>query len=68
DKMYGRDPGAYLAFVKELLTEEQKAKLHLPYQALHAAKVEFKWRGSNWVFEAPPEQYFEEFHLGMESI
>jgi 23S rRNA pseudouridine1911/1915/1917 synthase len=68
DKMYGLDPTAYLAFVKDLLTPEQKTLLHLPYQALHATRVEFNWRGKAWSFSAPPEVDFEAFHEGFEQL
>src|SRR5439155_1198872 len=45
DKLYGLDEGMYLDFVKGRLTHEQRKKLILPHQALHAEEVEFQWRG-----------------------
>ncbi|HKQ37373.1 MAG TPA: RluA family pseudouridine synthase [Verrucomicrobiae bacterium] len=57
DKMYGLDENMYLDFVKYRLTEEQKRKLILPYQALHAASLGFEGR----TFRAEPEPWFKGF-------
>lgn len=61
DKLYGGDEELYLAFVQERLTSEQKAKLILPWQALHAQSVDFEWRNHHFHFECEPEPWFKEF-------
>ncbi len=61
DKMYGGDEDLYLSFVKERLSEEQKQKLILPHQALHARSVQFNWRGKWLDFSCEPEKWFTEF-------
>ena len=61
DKMYGADPGAYLAFVQDRLTDAQRAALMLPNHALHAERLCLTWRGETRVFAAPPEDAFQEF-------
>ena len=57
DKMYGLDTNMYLDFVKYRLTEEQKRKLILPHQALHAASLVIEGR----TFRAEPEEWFRSF-------
>ena len=57
DKLYGLDQNMYLDFVKYRLTEEQKRKLILPHQALHAAALTIQSR----TFEARPEAWFTDF-------
>ena len=57
DKLYGLDENMYLDFVKYRLTDEQKRKLILPHQALHAASVTFESR----TFRARPETWFTNF-------
>lgn len=64
DKIYGGDPGLYLALVENRLTDEQRARLLLPHQALHAARLQFQWRGQDYDFSAPPENDFTEFMKG----
>jgi 23S rRNA pseudouridine1911/1915/1917 synthase len=61
DKIYGGDELIYLSFVEGKLTEEQKQRLILPNQALHAAEVSFTWRNELTVFRAQPEPSFQEF-------
>jgi len=61
DKLYGGDEDLYLAFVQSRLTAEQRKKLILPNQALHAAQVRFTWRGRETVFRAEPETWFTDF-------
>ena len=61
DKLYGGDEDLYLAFVEERLTGEQRRRLILSNQALHASAVRFVWRGRETVFEAEPEKEFNEF-------
>ena len=64
DKIYGGDEQCYLHFVVGRLSEEQSAFLILPYQALHAEQVSFKWRSEEWMFETEPEPWFVEFSAG----
>ena len=61
DKLYGGDEDLYLALVEDRLTPEQRARLILPYHALHASEVRFEWRGREAVFRAAPEAWFTEF-------
>ncbi len=61
DKLYGHDEDAYLALVQNRLSSDQKRKLILPNQALHARRVSFKWRGQEWSFTAEPEEDFLQF-------
>ncbi|MBI3876033.1 MAG: RluA family pseudouridine synthase [Verrucomicrobia bacterium] len=61
DKLYGGDEMLYLDFVKERLTEEQRCRLILENQALHARAVRFAWRERPWEFIAEPEPWFAEF-------
>ena len=46
------------------LTAEQRARLILPCQALHAAALRFTWRGRDWEFHAEPEKWFTDFIAG----
>jgi len=61
DKLYGGDPDLYLALVERRLTDEQRRRLRLPTHALHAARLQFAWRGQNYDFTAAPEPAFREF-------
>lgn len=61
DKIYGGDEDLYLALVEDRLTPEQRRRLILPHQALHASLVSFVWRGKEWAFRAEPEAWFGEF-------
>ena len=61
DKLYGADRDAYLAFVKDRLTEEQRAALMLENHALHAASLCLTWRGAPLRFAAPPDAAFQQF-------
>ncbi|RME94497.1 MAG: RNA pseudouridine synthase [Verrucomicrobia bacterium] len=61
DKLYGPDERLYLAFVKERLSPEDRRRLLLPHQALHAGELEFPWENGSACFTAPPEQWFEDF-------
>ena len=62
DKIYGSDEDMYLALVEDRLTDEQRRKLILPNQALHAWKLRFTWRASEVEFNCEPEKWFAEFH------
>jgi len=64
DKLYGGDEGMYLALVQGRLTEEHRARLLLPHQALHAAAVRWLWRGRPMEFSCPAEAWFVEFVAG----
>ncbi len=64
DKLYGGDERLYLDFVLRQLTVEQRARLILPCQALHAARLGFHWRGQDWEFRAEPEAWFNDFVAG----
>lgn len=61
DKLYGGDEDLYLALVQNRLTAAQREKLILPNHALHAARLQFVWRGQNYDFSSPPEPWFGEF-------
>jgi len=61
DKLYGGDEDLYLALVENRLTEEQRARLILPNQALHASKLCFNWRGAGRIFEAALDARFAAF-------
>lgn len=64
DKIYGGDERLYLDFVTGRLTVAQRARLLLPFHALHAAELVFTWRGRDWHFRAPPEPWFNDFLAG----
>jgi len=61
DKLYGGDEDLYLALVEDRLTDEQRARLILPHQALHASALRFVWRGRPMEFSCAPEPWFSEF-------
>jgi len=61
DKLYGGDEDLYLALVENRLTPEQRARLILPNQALHARAVRFVWRGRPREFSCAPEPWFCDF-------
>ena len=64
DKLYGGDESLYLEFVHRRLTDEQKGRLLLPCQALHAGRLWFPWEGVERGFEATPEPWFTAFMRG----
>jgi 23S rRNA pseudouridine1911/1915/1917 synthase len=64
DKLYGGDPDCYLALVQNRLTDHQRAHLILPWQALHAARLQFNWRDRPCDFTTPPEPWFTQFPEG----
>ena len=55
DKIYGGDESCYCAFLDSALSTEQRASLILPYQALHAWRLEIPWKGSNLQVTALPD-------------
>jgi len=61
DKLYGGDEDHYLALVEDRLTPEQRARLILPHQALHARALRFTWRGQPMEFSCEPEPWFTGF-------
>jgi len=61
DKLYGHDEDCYLALVENRLTDEQRAKLMLPFHALHAAAVRFTLNDKRFEFEAGPDAGFRRF-------
>ncbi len=61
DKIYGGDEDLYLALVEGRLDEEQKRRLILPHQALHASALRFDWRGERVGFLCEPEGWFRAF-------
>ncbi len=66
DKIYGGDERVYLDFVSGRLTEAQRARLLLPFHALHAAGLTFTWQDREWRFAALPEPWFSDFLAGEE--
>ncbi|HKI70691.1 MAG TPA: RNA pseudouridine synthase, partial [Verrucomicrobiae bacterium] len=61
DKLYGSDEQLYLAFVKNQLTQEQRIRLILENQALHARAVRFAWRAQPMEFCCEPDAWYKEF-------
>jgi len=61
DKLYGGNEQIYLSFVKGCLTPTDRADLLLPYQALHAKRLQFQWDEREVIYDAVPELWFQEF-------
>ncbi len=53
DKIYGRDPQAFVNFVAGELSAQARAGLILERQALHAWRLEFPWAGAQMNAEVP---------------
>ena len=55
DKLYGRDPGIFLRFCQDAMTDEDRRALRLPRQALHAVSLKFRHPRNGFAvqFEAP---------------
>jgi 23S rRNA pseudouridine1911/1915/1917 synthase len=53
DKIYGPDARLYLDFIDRGWSEELKARLHLPRQALHCAEIDLGPAGLPFRFRAP---------------
>ena len=53
DKIYGPDAQLFLDFIERGWTAELQARLELPRQALHAARIEFELEGGKLAFDAP---------------
>lgn len=64
EKLYGGDEDLYLAFVQRRLAREQKDRLQLPNQALHAWRLWLPWEGTELEFKSPPEPEFQAFLRG----
>ncbi len=61
DKIYGADEQIYLRLVTGALTAADRAQLILSNHALHAARLEFRWRDHDWKFCAEPSEEFRNF-------
>lgn len=61
DKLYGADEQRYLRFVVGALTDDDRRALHLPYHALHAGDLAWRWRDRDWSFTVPPPPEFTSF-------
>ncbi len=61
DKLYGPDPDFYLALAQDRLDDAARQALVLPWQALHAQRLSFAFRGAALSFEAPAERWFLDF-------
>jgi 23S rRNA pseudouridine1911/1915/1917 synthase len=61
DKIYGPDPRCYLEFIDRGWTESLAARLLLPRQALHCAKIDLRAAGVPRVFAAPLATDLREF-------
>jgi 23S rRNA pseudouridine1911/1915/1917 synthase len=61
DKIYGEDETIYLRFVEGRMTDDDHRRMILANHALHAAALEFQWRGKNWKFTANPSDEFRAF-------
>ena len=61
DKIYGPDAGIYLAFVEGKMTDEQRTRMRLPNQALHAWKLLWEEKGRWPTYTAAPEGLFLDF-------
>lgn len=68
DKIYGRDPDVFLQFMETGQTPELTARLGLPRQALHAARVAFPWEGAQFVAEVPLAQDLRDYWEGLEGL
>ena len=61
DKLYSGDENLYLDFAMGRQTEEQRRRLILQNQALHARAVRFIWRNQERIYQAKTEEWFLEF-------
>jgi 23S rRNA pseudouridine1911/1915/1917 synthase len=61
DKLYGGDEDLYLALAENRLSAEQRARLILENQALHARLVRFAWRGGQREFRCESSAEFTQF-------
>jgi 23S rRNA pseudouridine1911/1915/1917 synthase len=61
DKLYGVTENIYLAFVAGHLDSAQKRQLILPHHALHARRVNFRFREKSYSIVASPPREFLDF-------
>jgi 23S rRNA pseudouridine1911/1915/1917 synthase len=61
EKLYGGDEDLYLALAQKRLTDEQRTRLILPNQALHASAIRLTWRGEKREFTAEADSCFHRF-------
>lgn len=61
DKIYGGDDQIYLRFVQGAMTDADAEELLLLNHALHAARLNFRWRERDWEFHAEPGDEFINF-------
>ena len=61
DKIYGGDEQIYLRFVRDAMTDGDVERLLLTNHALHAARLNFRWRERDWEFRAEPGEEFLKF-------
>jgi 23S rRNA pseudouridine1911/1915/1917 synthase len=66
DKIYGPERDAFVEFVETGQTPELTARLGLPRQALHAARIAFPWAGAQVVAEVGLPADMEEFWAGLD--
>lgn len=58
EKIYGGDETRYLRLVTGALTDDDRSALVVEHHALHAARLQFSWRGRDWRFETAPDARF----------
>jgi 23S rRNA pseudouridine1911/1915/1917 synthase len=61
DKIYGGDEQIYLRFVRGEMTDADRTRMILSNHALHAARLNFRWRERDWSFAAAPTEEFRAF-------
>ena len=61
DKLYGETDYYYLALVNGMLTAADNQRLILPFHALHAHTLQFRWGQRDMAFQARPEVWFSSF-------
>jgi 23S rRNA pseudouridine1911/1915/1917 synthase len=61
DKLYGGNPDHYLALVQGRLDQDRQKALITANHLLHAAELQFDWRGAGFRLVASPGREFREF-------
>jgi 23S rRNA pseudouridine1911/1915/1917 synthase len=61
DKIYGGDENLYLRFVEGRLSDDERKRLIVANHALHAERLQFRWRNRDWDFTAAPSEEFSQF-------
>jgi 23S rRNA pseudouridine1911/1915/1917 synthase len=64
DKIYGKDEGYYLAFVRGDLQPIQQKELLTEHHCLHAELLDGQLESGVFSFAAPAESWFDEFARG----